>query len=77
MCLPENQTVQGIVLDNSVIDNQVYDVNDNLTSARIRHYSTKANAQAAGDTGLLNTWTISASYTGTYLNNFIMTREGS
>lgn len=54
----------GLVHENSVIDQQVYDSNDNLLSARIRSYDTAANALAAGATGLRFTWAATGTYAG-------------
>lgn len=56
------QRLVGIHHENSVLDQQSYDVNKNLLSARLRQYDSKTNAQSAGATGLLHTWTINASY---------------
>jgi hypothetical protein len=56
--------IMGLVFDNIVEDSQVYDANANLTSARIRCYDTKAHAQAAGATGLLYQYTVTAAYDG-------------
>ena len=49
----------------AVIDTQVWTTISGrtvLTSARLRTYDSKANAQAAGATGLLATYTMTATY---------------
>jgi len=67
--------ILGLTHDNSVIDNHVYDIEGNLLQSRIRHYSTKAEAQAGGATGLLNTWAVSATYGGERLLSYSVVRE--
>jgi hypothetical protein len=67
--------ILGLTHDNVVIDNHVYDGNGNLVSSRIRHYDTKTNADAAGATGLLNTWIVDAVWTGEQLDNYKVTRS--
>ena len=67
--------ILGLVHDNTVIDQQVYNLDGCLTSARVRQYDTKANTVAAGATGLLNTWTISASYSSGQLVDYKVVRE--
>jgi hypothetical protein len=54
----------GLLYDNSVLDNQSYDGSGNLTGARLRTYDTNAHAIAAGGTGLLMTYTVTATYDG-------------
>lgn len=61
--------------ENSVIDQQVYNPDGNITSARIRCYDSKANALLASTAGLQFQYAMSASYAGTFLSNFTMTRE--
>jgi hypothetical protein len=56
--------ILGLMHENSVLDQTVYDNHGNLLSGRIRAYDTKANAQAAGLTGLRFTWAVTATYTG-------------
>jgi hypothetical protein len=69
----------GIAYKNSVLDNQVY-TNGKMTSARLRVYNNKTNADAATAggaqaTGLLYTFTISATYDGSgNLTFYKMTR---
>jgi hypothetical protein len=48
--------------ENAVLDNQTYDGARRLLSARLRGYNSQANALAAGTTGLLFEWYISAGY---------------
>lgn len=52
----------GLAHENAILDQQVYDNNRRLLSARLRAYNSKANAQAAGNDGLLFEWSIGASY---------------
>jgi len=61
--------IMGLVHANSVVDQQGYDVEGNLISARIRNYDTSVNATAASavspaayNTGLRTTWTMSAEF---------------
>jgi hypothetical protein len=65
----------GLVQENTVMDNQVYDISGNLTSSRVRTYDTKAHAQAAGVTGLVATYTMTASYSGSQLTNYSVVLE--
>lgn len=67
--------ILGLLHENAVFDQQVFDVSGNLVSGRIRSYDTKLNAQAAGLTGLLFTWLLSAVYTGGQLSRYSLTRE--
>lgn len=52
----------GLNHENSVLDQQTYDAARRLLSARLRAYDSKANAQAAGTTGLLYEWQIVTAY---------------
>jgi hypothetical protein len=57
--------VKALLHDNSVVDQQTYSQYGDrwlLTGTRVRGYDTKANAQAAGATGLLFTFTVTATY---------------
>lgn len=61
----------GLAHENSLLDMEVYGSNSRLVSARLRMYSSAANLAAAaasspagGTTGLLFTWTITATYDG-------------
>lgn len=65
----------GLHNENTVIDNQVYDSQQKLLSARIRTYNSKANAQASGAVGLVASYTVSAAYTSDLLTNFIVVRD--
>lgn len=65
----------GLTHDNVFIDGHVYDANNNLTSTRVRHYDSKANAESHGASGLLNTWTVTATYALERLNTYTIVRE--
>jgi len=52
----------GLNHENGVLDQQVYNSSNRLIQARLRAYDSKVNAQAAGSTGLLFTWTVLATY---------------
>lgn len=67
----------GLMHENSVLDQTIYDGANNLTSGRLRIYNTKANTLGAGATGLLETYTISASYVGDNVQTYTVVREGS
>ena len=58
--------VRGLLHDNSIVDMQVYDTNNQLTSARLRVFDSAANLPSAPGgnetTGLLFEYTVSASY---------------
>lgn len=72
--------LQGLSHDNSVLDQQVYDSNDppRLLSARLRSYSTRAAAEAAGASGLVNTYIITATYDGSgNQTTYTLVRVGS
>lgn len=72
--------VKALVHDNSVVDNQSWHTHagaDYLKGARIRHYDSKANAQAAGAIGLLYTFTIYAEYSGDRQILYRVVRESS
>lgn len=59
--------VLGLVHENAFIDNTTYDSNCMLLTARLRIFTTKAEAQAATDGGAepaLETYTIDADYEG-------------
>ena len=56
--------ILGLRHENAVLDNQVYDANRRLLSARLRAYNSQANATLAGLSGLLFQWTVIASYDG-------------
>jgi hypothetical protein len=54
--------ILGLLHENSVVDQTVYDANGNLLTARVRAYDSKANALVAGVTGLRFTWSVTAQY---------------
>jgi len=68
----------GLLHENSVVDQVIPDPDGSgqAISARLRVYDSKANAEAAGVTGLLQTYTIAATYTGVLLNTYRLVREG-
>jgi len=74
----------GLLHENSLIDMVVPDPSGSgqAISARLRIYDTKANAEAAkatspagGTTGLLETYTITATYNGIILETYTFVRE--
>jgi hypothetical protein len=65
----------GLNHDNTVVDQQTYDLQGNLLSCRIRYYDSKANAEAAGTAGLLHTWTSTGTYTNERLDLYKVVRE--
>lgn len=67
--------ILGLVHQNAVLDNQTYNAEGNLVSARLRIYDTKANAQAAGTTGLLFQYTINAVYVAGELTSYTVVKE--
>lgn len=67
--------ILGLLHENAVFDQQIYDSGGNLTSGRVRSYDTKSHALSAGLPGLLFTWAVTASYTGGKLDQFRITRE--
>lgn len=73
--IASSERILGLLHENTVVDQQVYDGNGYLISSRIRAYDTKTNADAAGSFGLMYTWTMTASYTGANLTNFKIVRE--
>ena len=66
--------ILGLTHDNVSIDSHTYDLQGNLLTSRIRHYDTKANADAAGTLGLLNTWQVTASYSSDRLDTYKVVR---
>lgn len=52
----------GLMHENSVFDEQFYDVSGNLLSGRVRSYDSVANATLASTTGLLYQWSVNATY---------------
>lgn len=67
--------ILGLVHENAVFDQQTYNGSGQLLTGRIRSYDSKTNADAAGLTGLLFTWHITASYTGAALTSYKITRD--
>ena len=67
--------ILGLTHDNVHIDSHTYDLQGNLLTVRVRHYDTKANAQAHGTLGLLNTWNITATYESDRLKTYEVVRE--
>lgn len=65
----------GQLHENSVLDTTTFDTNNNMTSGRLRLYSSKANAEAAGGTGLLATYTITATYSGVQLATYTVVKD--
>ena len=65
----------GLVYDNSIVDQQVFDADENLLSARIRAYDSKANALLAGLTGLRFQYKVEAEYTGGKLSKYQIVRD--
>jgi hypothetical protein len=69
--------IGGLMHDNAVLDSQTYDEQNNLETARLRSYDTRANAEAAGVTGLIHTFQFTAVYTSGLLSSYTVVREGS
>jgi hypothetical protein len=65
----------GLVQENTVIDQQGYDVGGNLTTARIRTYNSKTNALAAGVTGIVAQYTMTAIYSSGQLVDYKVVRD--
>jgi len=65
----------GLVQENTVIDNQVYDLQSNLTAARIRTYNSKTNALASGVTGLVASYGMTAAYSSGRLVDYKVVRD--
>ena len=73
--------VLGLVHENTVVDQQTYDVDGNLQTARIRAYNNATNAGNAAaaspssyNTGLLFTWNVSAEYSLGLLSKYSIVR---
>ena len=67
--------ILGLHHDNAVVDQQTYDASNNMTSARVRTYDSRAHAIAGGVTGLLFQYSITAEYAGGLLANYKMVRD--
>lgn len=65
----------GLMHENSVLDQTVFDGSNNLTNGRLRIYDTKANALLGGVTGVLFTYTITASYVGDNVQTYTVVLE--
>lgn len=65
----------GLMHENSVLDQTAFDGQNNLTTARLRTYNSKANAEAAGATGLQSTYVISATYSGKNVQTYTVVKE--
>lgn len=65
--------VLGLLHENTVIDQYIYNGSGQATSMRVRAYNSKTNADLAGATGLLYTWTVSATYSVGVLATFKIT----
>lgn len=72
---PKLDRALGLMHENSVLDQTIYDGSNNLTSGRLRTYDSKTNAQAAGVTGLVATYTITATYVGENVQTYTVVRE--
>lgn len=65
--------VLGLSQENFRIYDQVYNVNGNMTSATVRVYSTKTDADA--DTNQLATYTVTATFSGNSCTAYKMTKD--
>lgn len=65
----------GLLHENSVLDNTSHDSLSNMTAGRLRIYDTKANAEAAGATGLLGTYSITATFVSGLLSSYTVVKE--
>lgn len=72
--------VLGLVYENSVIDQQSYDVDGNLLSGRVRSYDSATNANQASAVspapytiGLRYTWNVTAAYNSGLLSKYTIT----
>jgi len=73
--------VLGLIHENTVVDLQTYDVDGNLTGARVRAYDSAANASAAAVSspatylpGLKFSWQVSAEFTTGLLSKYSILR---
>jgi hypothetical protein len=75
----EDQTdlrrIMGMLHENAVYDQQVYDGARNLTAGRVRCYRDKTAALAQDPAGLLFTYQLTAAYTNGNLSFYRITRE--
>lgn len=65
----------GLSHENSVIDQQTYGAEGQLTGARIRVYASRANAVVAGTQGLRFSYTVQAVYEGAELVSYKILRD--
>ncbi len=65
----------GLLGENVIWDNPVYNSDGNVTSIRMRIYDTKANALAAGATGQIAEYTITDTYASLLRQTQTMVRE--
>lgn len=66
--------ILGLVQENVVHDQQVYDGDGNLLSARVRTYDSAANALIAGGAGLVAQYALAAAYTSGRLTDYHVIR---
>lgn len=71
----------GLDHENTVVDQQTYDVDGNLQTARVRAYNNATNATNAAavspssyNTGLLFTWNVNAEYSLGLLSKYFIVR---
>ena len=62
--------ILGLLHHNAVLDQQVYNAENHLVSARLRAYDSREHADLSGLTGLLFTWLVSAVYTAGRATDF-------
>lgn len=65
----------GLMHENAVLDNTTFNGGNKLTAGRLRIYNSKTNALAAGGTGLVATYTISATYVGSNVQTYTVVLE--
>lgn len=65
----------GLAYENSIIDQQAYNPQGQLVSARIRVYDSKATAALAGVAGLRFVYSVQADYNGPDLSSYKILRE--
>lgn len=68
----------GLLHENSMVDNQTYDTDGNLLTARLRVFDSAGNLPAtpggSETTGLLYEYTVTAGYVGGFLNEYKIER---
>lgn len=65
----------GLAHENSVVDQQVFNDDGLLVSARIRAYDSKADAQLAGTGGLRFSWSVHATYSEGKISSYKILQE--